>query len=132
MLLNSLSAGSVTFATNALAVPSWDTVTVTSAFIVSYVTVVSVPATSSTVYLWAPSWPFLNLSAENLTFPAASLLTVSTTSPAEFLSTKLNSLALSTRPSNLLVKLNSTVIGTLLTRFWVGFSGVSTDLLTGL
>ena len=49
VLLNSLSAGSVTFATNALAVPSWDTVTVTSALIVSYVTVVSVPATSSTV-----------------------------------------------------------------------------------
>ena len=45
-------------------------------------TVASVPLTSSTVYLWTPSWPFLNSSLENLTLPAASFLTVSTTLPA--------------------------------------------------
>ena len=49
VLLNSLSAGSVTFTTNTLAVPSCLTSTVTTAFIVSYVTVPSVPLTSSTV-----------------------------------------------------------------------------------
>ena len=48
-LLNSLSAMSPTFAIRTLAVPSFDTVTVTFAFIVSYVTVVSLPLTSSTV-----------------------------------------------------------------------------------
>ena len=48
-LLNSLSSASVTFVTNALAVPSCDTTTLTLATIESYVTVASVPATSSTV-----------------------------------------------------------------------------------
>ena len=48
-LLNSLSAMSPTVATRTLAVPSCDTVTVTFAFIVSYVTVASEPLTSSTV-----------------------------------------------------------------------------------
>ena len=49
VLLNSLSAMSPSVATKALAVPSCLTVMVTVAFIVSYVTVASVPATSSTV-----------------------------------------------------------------------------------
>ena len=132
MLLNSLSAGSVTLATRAFVVPSFATVTVTSALIVSYVTVVSVPATSSTVYLYVPSSPRLNSSAENLTFPSASFLTVSTTLPAASLSVKLNSLALSSRPSNFLVKLNSTGTGTLFTRFSVGLFGFSTFLVVGL
>ncbi len=51
VLLNSLSAGSVTFVIKALAVPSCETVTVTTAAIVSYSTVASVPLTSVTVYL---------------------------------------------------------------------------------
>ena len=132
MLLNSLSAGSVTLATRAFVVPSFATVTVTSALIVSYVTVVSVPATSSTVYLYVPSSPRLNSSAENLTFPSASFLTVSTTLPVESLSAKLNSCSLSSRPSNFLVKLNSTCTGTLFTRFSVGLFGFSTFLVVGL
>ena len=49
LLLNSLSAMSPTFAIRTLAVPSCETVTVTFAFIVSYVTVASVPLTSSTM-----------------------------------------------------------------------------------
>ena len=48
-LLNSLSAISPTLATRTLVVPSCFTVTVTFAFIVSYVTVASEPLTSSTV-----------------------------------------------------------------------------------
>ena len=48
-LLNSLSAMSPTVAIRTLAVPSCLTVTVTFAFIVSYVTVASEPLTSSTV-----------------------------------------------------------------------------------
>ena len=62
----------------------------------------------------------LELKFRDLTLPDASLLTVSTTLPVESLRTKLNSLALSSRPSNLLVKLNSTCTGTLFTRFSVG------------
>ena len=49
LLLNSLSGASVTFATIAFAVPSCETMTVTVATMVSYVTVASVPATSRTV-----------------------------------------------------------------------------------
>ena len=49
VLLNSLSGASVTFATIAFAVPSCETMTVTVATMVSYVTVASVPATSRTV-----------------------------------------------------------------------------------
>ena len=95
-------------------------------------TVPSVPLTSSTVNLCSPTCSFLNSSLENLTLPDASLLTVSTTLPVESFSTKLNSLALSSRPSRRLVKLNSTCTGTLFTRFSVGLFGFSTVLLTGL
>ena len=65
-------------------------------------------------------------------FPLASFVTVVTTTPSLSLRTKLNSLALSSRPSKRLVKLNSTDTGTLFTRFSVGFSGFSTFLVVGL
>ena len=128
--MNSVSSGNWEDAVKTL--PSFVTVTVTVATILSYSTPDSVPLTSSTVYLYVPSSPRLNSSAENLMFPDASFLTVSITFPSLSLSTKLNSPSFSWRPSSFLVKLNSTGIGTLFTRFWVGFSGVSTDLLTGL
>jgi hypothetical protein len=59
------------------------------------------------------------------------LLTVSITLPLLSLSTKLNSPALSSRPSSFLVNSNSTLVGILTTRFSVGFSGFSTDFLVG-
>ena len=64
-------------------------------------------------------------------FPDASFLTVSITFPSLSLSTKLNSPSFSSRPSSFLVKLNSTLVGMLTTRFSVGFSGFSTDFLVG-
>ena len=51
---------------------------------------------------------------------------------AQNINTKLNSPAFNSRPSSFLVKLNSTSIGTELTRFSVGFSGFSTFFVDGL
>ena len=63
---------------------------------------------------------FLEFKFRDLTLPAASFLTVSTTLPAASFNSNVNSLALSSRPSKRLVKLNPTSTGTLLTRFSVG------------
>ena len=64
-------------------------------------------------------------------FPLASFVTVVITTPSLSLSTKLNSLALSTRPSKRFVKLNSTETGMFTTRFSVGLFGFFTVLLVG-
>ena len=75
---------------------------------------------------------FVYSTGENVMLPAASLVAVAITTLSLSFNSKLNSLAFNSRPSKRLVKLKSTEIGTLFTRFSVGLLGFSTVLEVGL